>query len=83
MAGLPSLGFSFIRFTNSMCAVPAGNPQQQLAALFQCPHTSVNNQVFQRVIQSQDPSLACQFNMHLLYLKYGDKFFLLVTIAEM
>jgi len=43
---------------------PAGNPQQQLAGLPQRPLASVNNQVFQRVIQSQDPSLARQFNMH-------------------
>ena len=43
---------------------PAGNPQQQLAALSQRPLASVNNQMFQRVIQSQDPSLARQFNMH-------------------
>jgi len=50
MAGLPSLGFSFIRLTNSMCAAPAGNPQQQLAALFQRPLASVNNQVFQHII---------------------------------
>ena len=43
---------------------PAGNPQQQLAALSQRSLAPVNNQMFQRVIQSQDPSLARQFNMH-------------------
>ena len=43
---------------------PGGTPQQQLAALSQ---RSINNQMFQRVIQSQsqDPTLARQFNMHL------------------
>ena len=41
---------------------PAGNPQQQLAALSQ--RSLASNQMFQRVIQSQDPSLARQFNMH-------------------
>jgi len=42
---------------------PAGNPQQQLAARSQPSLASVNNQMFQRVIQSQDPSLARQFNI--------------------
>jgi len=41
---------------------PGGTPQQQLAALSQ--QRSINNQMFQRVIQSQDPSLARQFTMH-------------------
>jgi hypothetical protein len=43
---------------------PGGTPQQQLTALSQRPLASINNQMFQRVIQSQDPSLARQFNMH-------------------
>ena len=60
----------FIQFTNSVLppaiatwffqpsGLPAGNPQQQLAALSQHPLALAKNPMFQCIIQSQGPSLA-------------------------
>jgi hypothetical protein len=46
-------------------AIPSGTTQQQIAALSQRAQASANNQInaLQRVIQTQDPSHARQFNM--------------------